>query len=320
MATDAEPSLSNIQAMKDTFIKKVQQESFKHTYDFIVYTGKLDYNENLSKEKTDVSILEIDSGHENGNVYKIECNQPESIYKTYEKTIDTLHTINHSDFFSDILYDWYIRINISAWLNIKLIDELINQLDQNIVYCNAINSIISDEKYLNDLYPRGDFLLFSRIVCTGILQNAYLFYECDKVLEDRIEVTHVDDCLIGLSLIEYFGKDYYKHLKMLIYNYLPQNYKTKEKTEIKRNAVCSRVKTVPPGERNSGYSWKDNEWRRYDKEKMIQLNNIYKNVDYSNVNISDVLVDEKTGRPTIVVIMREMTVDKFYNILNQKRK
>ena len=321
MTTESEPSLTNIEGMKETFIKRTQEGHLDNEYEFILYNGidsssRHEYENTKLLEKQSNYLQKIDTGHKNGNVYKIQCDQFESIYKTFEKTIDIFTTLA----LSKKTYDWYIRINISAWLNIDLIDKILPQLDNDKVYCNAINSIISDEKYLNDLYPRGDFMMFSAKVKAGIYIEGYKFYNCDKRLDNRLNVPHVDDCLIGLSLIHYFGKDYYKHLKMLTYNYLPQNKFSKEKLQIKRNAVCSRVKTVPPGETYSGYSWNDNEWRRYDKEKMLQLSKMYKDIDYTNINLSDIIVSENKGRLILLVLMQNATVDNFYKILENKRK
>ena len=309
MATDSEPSISNIKGMTETFIKRTQEGLLNNRYEFILYTG------NSSPNSSKPSLTEIDCNHKNGNVYKYTSSVSENIYKTFEKTYDTLEFLDKSR----KKYDWYVRINISAWLNISLLDKVITQLDEDIVYCNAINSIISDEKFLNDLYPRGDFFMFSHKVKDGILKEGEKYLYCDIAEKDRLNVPHVDDCMIGLSLIDYFGKYYYKHLKMLKYNYIPYNEQDAKQYKILQNAICSRVKTLPPNVTYSGYSWDDNEYRRYDSRKMKMLDTAYSNTTYDNIKLKDLEVDESLGRPTLLVYMSNVTVDNFYKYLDSKR-
>ena len=333
MTTDSEPSITNIEGMQETFIKRTQEGQLQHKYDFILYTG--DTRKNGLKncnyslisnrfQRTYVDLIndrisdfkELDCHHRNGNIYKFASSVDESIYRTFEKTYDVLDYLSTQE----KEYDFYIRINISAWLNINLLDKIIEQLDKDIVYCNAINSIISDEKYLNDLYPRGDFIIFSSKVKDGILENGKKYLYCDTLEKDRLNVPHVDDCLIGLCLIDYFGKYYYKHLKMLKYNYIPYNQQEPKQIKILEYAICSRVKTLPPNVSYSGYSWEDNKYRRYDSVKMRMLDDAYSNMKYDNVLLKDLEVNESEGRPTLMTYMINTTVDKFYKYLDKKRE
>ena len=60
-------------------------------------------------------------------------------------------------------------------------------------------------------------------------------------------------------------------LKTFTYSFLPNN------TDIRgfnKFAISSRVKTMPPGVRYSGYSWEDNEYRRCDAEKIKKIHGL----------------------------------------------
>ena len=50
-------------------------------------------------------------------------------------------------------------------------------------------------------------------------------------------------------------------------------------------AIASRVKTLIPGVNYSGYSWKDNEFRKFDVLKMKKLNEIVQQCEYNNILI-----------------------------------
>lgn len=307
LSTKTEPSTSNIKALKESLIASTNELSkagkLKHSYDFYFYYGGFDLCELDANVKT-----AKDKNYD--NCYDFNIAVAESIYDTYEKGIEVLKYIKG--------YDWYVRINISCLLNIKLLDVLIEQFDKFTVYCNAINSYINDEMYYNDLYPRGDMMIFSSDVREGILANADKYIRCDTVSTagTRLNIPHVDDCLFGLCLIDYFGKDYYKHLKMLIYNYLP---KPVEVITDKYSLYCvgNRVKTVPPGISYSGYSWNDNEYRRFDGKKMKFLNEQFIKINYDKVLLKD-LISEK--RETLFVQLSSQPISIFNKYLEIKRR
>lgn len=292
MSTNKEPSLSNVRMMKDTLFNDIDVLSnngkLNHSYDIYVYSGGSDTDLEDSTQQDE----------KYSNVFYETFAVEESIYRTFEKTIYSL--TNHE-------YDFYIRINISCFLNIRLIDRILNGLKTDCIYCSAINSYIHDDTYLNDLYARGDMMIFSKSVRNKILENANKYMFCDTVMNQvRLNVEHVDDCLLGLCFIDGYGKDYYQHLIMLKYNFIP-HYSLSDinSSMIDRYSVSNRVKTMPPNVLYSGYSWDDNEYRRIDGEKMKYIQNIYDNIDYSKELINNLIqkatVPKDKSRPTLFV-------------------
>lgn len=306
MSANAEPSLRNVKGMKETFIHMANelQRTGKliNEYDFYNYYC----NDHESEDTLDYQIL-----NKFGHYQEISISLKESIYHTYEKTIVALKHIHDK-------YDWIIRINISTFINIKLLDKFIAIADNDIIYCNAINSIIDDITYLNELYPRGDFMLFSNKILNKIIPylNKYMF--CDRSLEDRINVIHVDDCLIGCALIDAFGRNYYKHLIMLKYNYMPGI--SVNDNIFNKYAIATRVKTLTPEAKCSGYSWKDNEYRAFDVVKMKQLNTIIINLSYDEIKMSDVVIENDKQRPTTFVKLINLPIPVFNEYLALKNK
>ena len=303
LSTREEPSTTNIQAMKDTFVSLSNTIKLENTYDFYFYYGGYSLNE-IEND----FVVEKDDMYE--NCYSIKIPIEESIYNTFEKTIPVFEKITG--------YDWYIRINISCYLNILLLDKILMQLDKNTVYCNAINSYINDERYFNNIYPRGDMIIFSDETRKGIVEHSKKYIRCDIALEDRISIPHVDDCLIGLCLIDYFGKTYYEHLQMLEYNFLPEPNETFNIVNFNKDTLASRVKTLPPGIGYSGYSWKNNDYRKFDAKKMKFINNIvlkYKNT-YNSINIKNLF---SYKRNTLFVSLSQKDILYFNQYLNNRK-
>lgn len=278
LCTKFEPSARNVAAIKKTYIllcgRLMRERKLKHKYDFYFY-----YSDPGAAE-------EIFPDSDYPNCYNLPINCDESIYKTFEKGI---YALNHTGG-----YDWYIRTNISSYLNIQVLDRLVEQFNEDTVYCNALNTYTYTERYCNNIYPRGDLMIFSSKVKDGILAESAKYIGCDTFLTDRIEVTHVDDCMFGICLIDYFGKGYYRHLEMMKYNYFPEPEPTISK-KIFYGCIGNRLKTIPPNIRYSGYSWKDNEWRKLDVNKMEFLNSEIEKFNYDGIDISlkDVLSDRR---------------------------
>ena len=310
MATNSEPSLSNVAAMKETFIANaihwMKDGKLINNYKFIVYQCE----EALSNE--------IDISTDDNIVYTVKIRDVESVYRTYEKTYKTLDAID-----SICNFDWFVRINISTFLNMRLLDYAILKLDKNCIYANALNSYVNaDSPYVNDLYPRGDMFIFSDDIRKLILKHGTRFLDCDSKLKGRIELPHVDDCMIGLALIDGLGKNYYEHLKMVKYNFIP--YAPKDVSSDMFNLLCigSRVKTIPPGEACSGYSWDDNSWRRMDCEKMRMLMRFLNesDIDYSHIEEYNIIPKRENMRPTLFIRSDNANIfDVFHKILKAKR-
>lgn len=313
MATNKEPSISNVEAMKDSFIRYAVEAQkagqLEHNYDFVVY-----YANDRENALTD-GILghRAEDGGEHIINFEMECH--ESVYMTYEKTYTVLKSVTHE-------YDWYIRINISCFLNIALIDRCLKYLKPDMVYGNAINTFVNaDSPYVNDIYMRGDLIMFSESTRKGIVEHGEKYMFCDRADRNRLEIPHVDDCLLGVVMIDYFGKDYYTHLRMFNYNFLCRGTDEITKDNIHPFAVGSRVKTVPPNQNYSGYSWDDNEYRRIDCEKMRLLQKFYEeNYDYKKFNKIDLFVKKDASRPTLFIETYQAKVDDIKEqYLSKKR-
>ena len=311
MASNAEPSTRNLEAIKNTLVRyqNEHKDKFKNEYDFYFYWSGGD---DMKKE------VNVSTSKEYSNLKYIEVKEEESVYRTFEKSIKAFDYVYRNND-----YDWYVRMNISMWINIDLLDSVIFSFKPNSMYGNALNSYVNlNCAYCDDLYARGDLMIFDKAVMKGILGNAMKFLYSDWRMTDRDGVDHVDDCLIGCCFIDYAGPDYYKSLYMLSYTYLP-NHEVGDDIKPQKYNIGTRVKTVPPDETYSGYSWEDNEWRKKDCEKMIKLTEYVENnpFEYIGLKMKDVLVDKKNSRPTLFISASGQTVfDVFHRFLEQKRK
>ena len=262
--------------------------------------------------------VNVSTSKEYSNLKYIEVKEEESIYRTFEKSIKAFDYVYRNND-----YDWYVRMNISMWINIDLLDSVIFSFKPNSMYGNALNSYVNlNCAYCDDLYARGDLMIFDKDVMKGILGNAMKFLYSDWRMTVRDGVDHVDDCLIGCCFIDYAGPDYYKSLYMLSYTYLP-SHEVGDDIKPQKYNIGTRVKTVPPNETYSGYSWEDNEWRKKDCEKMIKLTEYVENnpFEYIGLKMKDVLVDKKNSRPTLFISASGQNVfDVFHRFLEQKRK
>ena len=311
MAANAEPSTRNLEAIKNTLVRyqNEHKDKFKNEYDFYFYWSGGD---DMKKE------VNVSASKEYSNLKYIEVKEEESVYRTFEKSIKAFDYVYRNND-----YDWYVRMNISMWINIDLLDSVIFSFKPNSMYGNALNSYVNlNCAYCDDLYARGDLMIFDKDVMKGILGNAMKFLYSDWRMTDRDGVDHVDDCLIGCCFIDYAGPDYYKSLYMLSYTYLP-NHEVGDDIKPQKYNIGTRVKTVPPNETYSGYSWEDNEWRKKDCEKMIKLTEYVENnpFEYIGLKMKDVLVDKKNSRPTLFISASGQNVlDVFHRFLEQKRK
>ncbi len=305
LSTLVEPSTRNIDAIKRTYVSYcnylAREKKLKHTYDFYFYYG------GFENELTE-TVVEEDEKYE--HCYTVKIPLEESIYNTFEKGIEALKIADK--------YDWYVRCNISCYINIPILDKAIITFDRKNVYCNSINSFINDENYYNDLYPRGDFMVFSKDVREGILKVSPKFIRCDYSMKNRLNIPHVDDCMFGMCIMNYFGEKYYDHLKALYYNYIP-TYKEDDKFVWDKNYISTRVKTIPPGINFSGYSWEDNDYRKMDVVKMERINEEIKNTDYSKkvLQLKDLL---NTGKPIIFVSTTFARIETFIAYLKTRKR
>lgn len=298
LCTAQQPSLRNIKAIKETYVllcnNLKKQNKLNHDYEFYFYYSSEDYLNGTE------SYTVKDQNYP--NCFDMPVPEKESVYRTFEKGIFALKETIEKNF------DWYIRCNISNYINIIVLDRVISQFDKNTVYCNAINTYINDENYYNEMYPRGDMMIFSKDIADGIIKSSEKYINCDSILTDRISIPHVDDCLFGLCIMDYFGKDeYYNHLRMLKYNYLPEP-EPAIKREVDFWCISSRVKTVPTNVKYSGYSWEDNEYRKFDVEKMKWLNSEIQKIDYrkNRIRLNEMFSD---SRKTLYVQLINVSIE-----------
>ena len=309
MAANAEPSTRNLDAIQNTLVRYYNEnkEKFKNEYDFYFYWGGIEGKDCKIEKSTNFDNLTF-----------LEINEEESVYRTYEKTIKAFDLVEKQ---KD--YDWYVRINISMFINLDLLDAVIGTFKPDCIYGNALNSIVNlNCAYCDDLYVRGDLMIFDKNVMQGITKHALKYMYSDMNMKIRDGIDHVDDCLLGCCFIDYKGAEYYKNLYMLSYTYLPDPV-VREDLKPNKYHIGTRVKTVPPGETYSGYSWEDNDYRKIDCDKMYKLMDyIEKNPsNYIGLKLKDVLVEKKASRPTLFISASGQNIfDVFHKFLEQKRK
>lgn len=310
MAANMEPSTRNLDAIKETMVRfqNENKDNLKNDYDWYFYWC----DETIDEEV----VVEQSTEYENLGFIKVK--ETESVYRTFEKTIKAFDAVSRVE-----KYDWYVRINISMFLNIRLLDEAIGLLKTDRIYGTAINSIVNlNCNYCDDIYVRGDLMIFDKTVMEGILSHALKYMYSDTNMRVRDGVDHVDDCLIGCCFIDYMGDEYYKNLYMLEYQYLPQS-EVDDEIELKPYCIGARVKTVPPGVTYSGYSWDDNEYRKMDCVKMKKLCEWMEShpMEYKALQLKHILIDKNESRPTLFITASAQNVyDVFYKYLEQKRK
>lgn len=313
MSTNKQPSLRNVEAFENTVVKNYNEnkERFKHEYDFYVYySNDMERDSYVMKYGYAPEVKKKENG-----VYEYCIAEKESVYRTFEKTYYMLDSLDKEK------YDLFVRINISLWLNLALLDAVADQFDKDNVYCNAINSCINvNSPYVNDIYPRGDMCIFGKNVINGIVDEGKKYLYCDTDLKERIGVDHVDDCLFGVCMIDIYGKEYYKHIIQLRYVFAPRDGVYVNGNILDEYSIGYRVKTTPQG-MLSGYSWDDNNYRLKDAEKMKELQKHFNEKYYSNIKLEDLFTDERSERPTLFVQASNQSVKKvFWKYLEQKWK
>lgn len=297
LSTKAEPSARNTAAIKNTMVKQTNEETFKHHYDFFEY-----YYDKEIQDSEDC-VLGCEQDKQYPNYYYIRISGQESVFHTFEKTYAAYdYLLKNEDKYKK--YDVFIRINISCYLNMKLLDAVLNLMDKDTVYSNALNTVENyGTPYFNKLYARGDFYIMFRNNLLGTMREAKQFLYCDRDLSfARPNLVHLDDVLFGCAFILYAGiNEYFKHLQMIKYNFLPMTSASSQidmlRAGINKFAIASRIKTVPSG-MPSGYSWDDNEWRKHDPLKIEFVHNTLHENDYSKIVLDDILVSPLEERPT----------------------
>ena len=165
MSTTVEPSVRNIAAMKNTMVKQTNEETFKHHYDFFEY-----YYDKEIQDSEDC-VLGCEQDKQYPNYFYIRISGTESVFHTFEKTYTAFdYLLNNEDKFKK--YDAFIRINISCYLNMKLLDAVLDLLNKDTVYSNALNTVEGyGTPYFNKLYFRGDFYIMFHGHDIDLLKN-----------------------------------------------------------------------------------------------------------------------------------------------------
>lgn len=315
MSGNEEPSLRNVESLKETMVKNSISGNLTNTYDFFVYSYK-------EGNKPIDTVLDCVKDKRYSNCYDIYISGVESVYHTYEKTYTTYeYLLDNEDKYGK--YDWFVRINISCYINLKLLDIVAKDMKPDIIYTNALNSYIDYSfEYCNYFYPRGDFYMVSHKTLKEIMRTGKGLMYCDQSLKNRPALPHVDDTLFGYAFILAAGKDFYKRLQMVYYNFLPMVSDNRDvlKANILKNfdkrSIASRVKSVPNGY-VSGYSWDDNAYRVYDPKKIKILDEIVSDIKYESVTLDDILVSPLQERPTIYVSASNATPSQIISFIER---
>lgn len=314
MSGNQEPSLRNVETLKETMVKNSSNMDLKNSYDFFTYSYK------DSDEPVD-TVLDCTKDERYPNCYDIHISGVESVYHTYEKTYTTYeYLLNNEDKYGR--YDWFVRINISCYVNLKLMDLVIKDMKKDTIYANALNSYVDlTFEYCNYFYPRGDFYIVSHETMEEIMPVGKDLMYCDQRLKNRPAVPHVDDTLFGYAFILAAGKKFYKRLQMIYYNFIPmisdnpEVLRTMVAGNFSKKAISSRVKSVPDGQM-SGYSWNDNKYRLYDPEKMKILDDIIAGIKYESVTLDDILVPPLQEKQTIYISASSVTPSQLVSIID----
>ena len=246
MGCNCNPGARNIDAIFNTYIKSYNDNKnlFNHNYDFIVYKG--DYSE----AKLNNNVLQLTS--------------PDNIESTYNKTIEAFNYIKNFEF------DYIIRVNISTYINLFVLDNYIETFKNDIIYCNSICTYFDSIKYKNFIFPRGDAYIMHKSLFEKILDVLTYYNPYD---DDLTGIDNTDDSMFGLLCNKYFEKNLQNHIQILNYSFIPQmvNEITNYNIKLSALSIFSRLKTCPHNT-HSGYSWDDNLYRLHDVKKFELLN------------------------------------------------
>lgn len=315
MLSRQEPSNRNKKAIYDYIVKDCNElmanGKLKNDYFFIFYKGAVEGTQGLSN-RCSISKNDYDFDIQDKNVLPKNCVEIETptrdgINYTFEKTIECFKMLENlaeeKDYFD---YDWLVRINISTFINIRLLDFILDTANKDTIYSTAVNAILDGTTYLNDIYPRGDFYIISHDMVQSVLNVSDKFYVDVRNNDDYeklfITVPHVDDVLLGICIKQVLGKKYYEHIKPLYYAYIPEYVKENDdiSKELFRHILSVRLKTVPPN-MHSGYSWDDNLYRKADVIKFKKCQEFYsKQIPYAEsegITINALITPDDGGRP-----------------------
>ncbi len=211
---------------------------------------------------------------------KTNYNEKNRFYQTFSKTFYAIRELNNTG----IQYDYLIRTNNSTWLNIPLINEfLAYQNDDSQMYCGRLYSSFWSAF---NIYAGGELMIFPK-------RNLHLIFNMTKNPEQfEKQCPGCDDNLI-------FGLWNRRLLNLklkqsdFIHSLEDEQYIEKEiNDDINFANVAMQIKT---------YDVSDEERLKYDTEKMIYIDNLWRK---NNDNIDDLYKQ-----------LMETKYDKFIHIL-----
>ena len=258
----------------------------KNTWAKPVLDGKYDNLDIWFYTSGDKNYIDIDN-------HIIYVDADDSLYGTWEKTLNTFNIINK--YFD---YDFIFRTNCSTVINCQLLSTFINYLDINtnefwaIDYMFEKNYIIM--KDLNYIIPYGFGIIISNNIIHKLINNyniEYLYYNnlihkytSDIFSDDNmlaLIVNHINE--IEQDSIKYvhfnhaYYKSYDKEFVLQWYNYDVGN--TKLDINIFKNVLGVRIKKM----NRENYSYKSDYILSFSEEykNICEVSNVY------NENIID---------------------------------
>lgn len=305
MGCKVNPGLRNIEAIYNTYITlyNKNKKDFTHSYDFYFYDGG---NDKLSVEKY----------KEYANI--IHCVSGDDIHNTYQKSLEAYKWI-----IGNKEYDWVIRVNISTYVNLYILDKFLSCANKNTIYANQFCVYLYNWHYLNDCYPRGD----SHIIHFDIFKKAILKSDELDISKIQDKTDKVDDVLLGMLYMKAYDDLYVNNYQTLFYNFLPIDVESiKKDIDVLSKSflfIFTRLKTCPPNTQ-SGYSWNDNEYRKQDIEKFDIINlSIEQNKkayeDFTNKEVYDYLIKDSNKKAIQLYVDLEKSSLEYINFEDLKK-
>lgn len=284
------------EAQLNTFVRGIFEKERNNEYHVYFYRAV--------KEN---EIAGVFANYGENPIYDVLTETGDDIFSTYEKTVDAYKMI-----MGDWDFDILIRCNISCYINIGLLDKVINDdYNREMIVANSINSIITLGEYANDLYARGDFYIIHSELLERTLKTTDLLYNLPITRLD-----HVDDVLLGVNVIYALGDDYCDNLKSCLYTFIPYDVPN----VLNAYSLSFRLKTCPEGTRYSGYGWDGEEVRMKDVEKFHKVHDYIKDVEYDDdILLEQLLYSDDEAKEVIRVSAKNVGLDVAKEMVKKKR-
>lgn len=288
MSANCQPALRNEETIFNTYVKSYNDNKDLFSTEFIFIAYKGNYNE----VKLNNNVLQLTS--------------PDDIKNTFNKTLEAFEYIRNIDF------DYLIRVNISTYVNLFLLDKELQNFDKNKIYCNAVCTYYNSNILKNEVFARGD----AYIIHKKLLFNILKCNDIDNLIDKGVDNT--DDSMFGVLCSKYFNNKTHNNIVLLNYSFIPHMIQYINSYDIKKSAciIFTRLKTCPPYT-HSGYSWDDNEYRLHDVYKFKYINNYIFNVKNKNSNI---IYDDNNKRAFLANVDNKLYEVKFSDIIKMNNQ